>query len=90
VAEAAVVGVPDEVYGENVVAFVVAKSGAEVSESEVIEHVCRKVARFKAPSRVHFLPALPKSNIGKILRRVLREKASTPPASVPRGNAAES
>jgi acyl-coenzyme A synthetase/AMP-(fatty) acid ligase len=45
----------------------------------VIEHVCRQVARFKAPSRVHFLPALPKSPIGKILRRVLREKATTMP-----------
>ena len=76
VAEAAVVGVPDEVYGENVVAFVVARADASVSEAEVIEHVCRYVARFKAPSKVHFLPALPKSNIGKILRRVLREKAA--------------
>ena len=47
-----------------------------MSEAEVIEHVCRYVARFKAPSTVHFLPALPKSNIGKILRRVLREKAA--------------
>ncbi len=79
VAEAAVVGVPDAVYGENVVAFVVARPGAQVSEPEVIEHVCRQVARFKAPSRVHFLTALPKSNIGKILRRVLREKAASSP-----------
>jgi long-chain acyl-CoA synthetase len=78
VAEAAVVGVPDEVYGENVVAFVVVKPGAQVSQAEVIEHVCRQVARFKAPSQVYFLPALPKSNIGKILRRVLREKAASP------------
>ena len=76
VAEAAVVGVPDAVYGENVVAFVVVKPGAQVTEAEVIEHVCQHVARFKAPSRVHFLPALPKSNIGKILRRVLREQAA--------------
>ncbi len=75
VAEAAVVGVPDDVYGENVVAFVVSKPGAPVSEQEVVEHVCRHVAKFKAPSQVHFLPALPKSSIGKILRRVLRDKA---------------
>jgi long-chain acyl-CoA synthetase len=75
VAEAAVVGVPDAVYGENVVAFVVSKPGAAVTETEVVEHVCRHVARFKAPTHVHFLHALPKSNIGKILRRVLREKA---------------
>ncbi len=76
VAEAAVVGVPDAVYGENVVAFVVIKTDAEVTEVHIIEHVCRLVAPFKAPSRVHFLPALPKSNIGKMLRRVLRDQAS--------------
>jgi long-chain acyl-CoA synthetase len=78
VAEAAVVGVPDSLYGENVVAFVVTKTGAKLSETEVIEHVCRQVTRFKAPSQVYFLTALPKSSIGKILRRVLREKAASP------------
>ena len=72
-------GVPDPVYGENVVAFVVPKQGSALSESEVIEHVCLQVARFKAPSQVRFVPALPKSNIGKILRRVLREQAATQP-----------
>ena len=76
VAEAAVVGVPDEVYGENVVAFVVAAPGAKLSESEVIDHVCQHVAKFKAPTKVHFAESLPKSNIGKILRRLLREKAA--------------
>ena len=77
VAAAAVVGVPDEVYGENVVAFVVVKPGAQLSESEVIEHVCGQVAKFKAPNKVHFVPSLPKSSIGKILRRVLREQAAS-------------
>ncbi len=76
VAEAAVVGVPDEMYGENVVAFVVVAPGKQISESEVIEHVCRSIAKFKAPTKVHFEESLPKSNIGKILRRVLRDKAA--------------
>ena len=44
----------------------------------MIDHICRQVAKFKAPSKVHFLPALPKSSLGKILRRVLREKAVAP------------
>jgi long-chain acyl-CoA synthetase len=79
VAEAAVVGAPDPVYGENVIAFVVVKSGSQVTQGEVIEHVCRQVARFKAPSRVHFLTALPKSNIGKVLRRALRDQAAAQP-----------
>ena len=76
VAEAAVVGVPDAVYGENVVAFVVLRNGTSVNQEQIIEHVSRHVARFKAPSRVHFITALPKSNIGKVLRRVLRERAA--------------
>jgi len=45
-------------------------------EADGIEHVCRHTSRFKAPGRVHFLPSLPKSSIGKILRRVLRDKAA--------------
>jgi acyl-CoA synthetase (AMP-forming)/AMP-acid ligase II len=76
VAEAAVVGVPDPIYGENVIAFCVARPNAQPTEAELIEHVAGQVARFKAPARVHFLPALPKSPIGKILRRVLRDKAA--------------
>jgi long-chain acyl-CoA synthetase len=76
VAEAAVVGVTDEIYGESVVAFVVLKPGAQATEAELIEHVGTHVARFKAPSRIHFLPTLPKGGIGKILRRELRDKAA--------------
>jgi long-chain acyl-CoA synthetase len=76
VVEAAVVGVPDAIYGENVVAFVVPRPGVTVAEPELVAHVCTRVARFKAPSRVHFLPALPKSGLGKILRRVLRDQAA--------------
>jgi long-chain acyl-CoA synthetase len=76
VAEAAVVGVPDEIYGESVVAFVVIKPGAQATEAELIEHVGTHVARFKSPSRIHFLSTLPKGGIGKILRRELRDKAA--------------
>jgi long-chain acyl-CoA synthetase len=43
----------------------------------LVEHVVANVAKFKAPSRVHFLPSLPKGGIGKILRRELRDKAAS-------------
>jgi len=76
VAEAAVVGVPCPIYGENVVAFIVVRAGVNVNEPDIVAHVCSRMARFKAPSRVHFLPALPKSGLGKILRRVLRDQAA--------------
>ena len=74
-AEAAVVGVPDAVYGENVVAFVVVKPGAAVSEDEVIEHVCRKVARFKAPSHGPLRAGPAQEQHRQDLRRVLRDTA---------------
>jgi len=74
VAEAAVVGVPHEVYGEDIIAFVVKNTGAEVSEETLIQHVKTQISSFKAPSEVHFIPQLPKSGVGKILRRELRDQ----------------
>ncbi len=80
VVEAAVVGAPDPVYGETVVAFVVAAPGAELTEEEIIRAVKERISSFKAPSRVHFVDSLPKSPVGKILKRELREQASESPA----------
>jgi long-chain acyl-CoA synthetase len=73
VAEAAVVGAPHPTYGEEVVAFVVPVGSAVLTEAEIIAHVKTEVSSFKAPSRVIFRTYLPKSGIGKILRRELRE-----------------
>jgi acyl-CoA synthetase (AMP-forming)/AMP-acid ligase II len=76
IAETAVVGVPDPVYGENVVAFAVAGPGVELREQEIIDHVKQHTSSFKTPSKIYVVDALPKSPIGKILRRELRDKAS--------------
>ncbi|GAC57627.1 putative fatty-acid--CoA ligase [Gordonia hirsuta DSM 44140 = NBRC 16056] len=73
VAECAVVGAPDEKWVEAVTAFVVVAPGAQVSESELIEHVRGLIAAHKAPKTVHLVEAIPKSAVGKILRRALRE-----------------
>jgi long-chain acyl-CoA synthetase len=76
VSEAAVVGVPDAVYGEMVVAYVVLRAGAAAAEEELRGFVGQRISRFKVPSRIMFLEALPKSGVGKILRRDLRARAA--------------
>ena len=72
VAECACVGRPDEKTGEAVRLFVVKAPGAGVSEADVIAHCRRELAAYKVPKEVRFLDALPKSNVGKILRKDLR------------------
>ena len=75
VAEAAIVGVPDALHGESVVAFVVVKAGEQLSEAEVLQFMASTVSKFKLPQRVYFRDALPKVGVGKILRRELRDEA---------------
>ena len=75
VAEAAVVGVPDPTYGEKVVAFVVRSPGARLNEGELRSFLKSRMTKFKVPSEIEFLDALPKSGVGKILRRELRDVA---------------
>jgi long-chain acyl-CoA synthetase len=74
VMEAAVVGVPHEYRGEAVKAFVVLKPGASASPEELTEHCTRGLAEFKIPSEVVVRESLPKTAVGKILHRVLREE----------------
>jgi long-chain acyl-CoA synthetase len=71
VLEAAAVGIPDEKSGESVKAFVVKK--AEVTEAELIEFCRNRLTNYKVPKKIEFKKELPKTNVGKILRRSLRE-----------------
>jgi long-chain acyl-CoA synthetase len=72
IAEVAVIGIPDEKYGEALMAFVVKMPGEELTESAVIDFATSKITPFKAPSKVKFVDALPKSLVGKILKKELR------------------
>lgn len=74
VLEAAVIGVPDERWGETVCALVVLKSGAIASEEELIEFCRASLAHFKCPRRIQFIEALPRTATGKIQKNVLRDK----------------
>ena len=74
--ECAVIGVPDPIKGENIKAFVLLKkeSKGKVTEQDIIEFTKENLAAYKYPREVQFVRSLPKSGVGKILRRTLREK----------------
>lgn len=77
VGEVAVVGKPDERMGEEVVAFVIKAPGQEPSEDELLAFAAERLAKYKRPKEIRFTPALPKSPIGKVLKRDLRDELSS-------------
>ena len=79
VAEAAVIGMPDALMGEEVIAFVVLEPGQSATAAEVIAFCQGRLANYKCPKEVRFVDALPKSPVGKILRKELRSQIGTQP-----------
>jgi long-chain acyl-CoA synthetase len=72
VREAVVFGIPDEEWGESVMALVALNDGQEVTAEALITYCRQHLASYKKPRLVHFVPELPKSAVGKVLRRELR------------------
>ncbi len=72
VAEAAVIGIPDKYRGESVKAFIVAKRGVRLKTAELIAYCRERLAKYKLPHQIEFRETLPKSLVGKVLKRELR------------------
>src|SRR5690606_1652076 len=85
VLEAAVIGIPDERWGERPKAVVVLADGQTATPEELIEHVKNRIARFKAPKVVELVDRLPKTSTGKVQKFELREKEWSGHASRIRG-----
>ena len=91
VADAVVVGVPDKYRGETVKAYIVRADGSTLTEDAVIAHCAASLTAYKVPKLVEFRDTLPRTAVGKVLRRVLVEEekakaagaATAKPASVP-------
>ena len=82
VREAAVVGIPDEQWGEAVAAVVVLHDGAFAVESDLCDHVVARLRSSRRPSVVEFRDELPINDTGKVLRRVLREELISAHAAI--------
>lgn len=74
IAEVAVLGLPDPVWGEIGVAVCVARAGSQASEAEIADFLSPKIARYKMPKRFFFWEALPKSGYGKVPKRLVRDE----------------
>lgn len=83
VEDVAVIGVPDEEWGEAIVAFVVPRNGATASEEEFIEWVRARAASYKKPQAIRFLATIPRNATGKTDRRALRRLVDAEPAAAP-------
>jgi fatty-acyl-CoA synthase len=74
VAEAAVIGIKDQKWGEVGRAVVVLKAGQKLTEAEALDYLKGKLARYKVPRSVVFVDQLPRNAAGKVLKNILREK----------------
>jgi long-chain acyl-CoA synthetase len=74
VAAAATIGIPDQLYGEEVAAFVVMKDGSKVSEEELISYCIEKLADYKCPKSIRIVKDIPKGPTGKLLKRELAKQ----------------
>jgi long-chain acyl-CoA synthetase len=83
VVEAATIGVPDAIYGEEVVSYVVGRPGATLDTEALFRHCAANLPAFKAPKRIVLASALPKTERGKLDRKALARSATAAPTPRP-------
>ncbi len=74
VAEAAVIAVPDEKWGERPMACIVPEDGADLDDDDVKEFLSERVAKWWIPERIEFIDEVPKTSVGKFSKKTLRER----------------
>lgn len=77
VKEVAIVGIPDEKYGEEVIGYVSVDEKAHVTETEIINYCREKIANYRCPKKIYFIDSLPKNSVGKISKHKLADMIKT-------------
>jgi len=75
VLDSAVIGVPDEQWGESLKAFIVLRPGCEATEEEIVKYCEENLAKYKKPKSLEFISEIPRNPTGKILKKQLREQS---------------
>ena len=70
-----VVGVPDEKYGEEAMAYIILKKGVSITEDEMMDYIKARLARHKVPKYIEFVDSFPMNAAGKVLKYKMREMA---------------
>ena len=72
--DASIIGVPDPDWGERIIAYVILKDGAQLTEGDIQNYVAQKLASYKKPKEVYIVEEIPYSPSGKQLKRILRDE----------------
>ena len=74
ISDVTIIGIPDKEYGQRLKAFVVAEKNTQITENDILNWLKNKVARFQMPAKINFIDKLPLTSVGKIDKKMLKNK----------------